>query len=104
MAVTFRLIYSYRPEGYGSNIGLMNGIWQGLGHDPVAWLTKDPWNNLLLMVITIWMQTGFAMVVLSAAIKSIPDEIIEAARIDGASEPRCSGASSSRASCPPSWW
>jgi alpha-glucoside transport system permease protein len=85
-AVTFRLIYSYRPVGYGTNIGLMNGIWQGLGHDPVAWLTKDPWNNLLLMVIMIWMQTGFAMVVLSAAIKSIPDEIVEAARIDGASE------------------
>ena len=44
------------------------------------------WNNLLLMVIMVWIQTGFAMVVLSAAIKSIPDEIIEAARIDGASE------------------
>ena len=85
-AVTFRLIYSYRPEGFGTNIGLMNGIWQGLGNDPVAWLTKQPWNNLLLMVVMIWMQTGFAMVVLSAAIKAIPDEIIEAARIDGASE------------------
>ena len=85
-AVTFRLIYSYRPEGFGSNIGLLNGIWGGLGHDPVAWLSQKPWNNLLLMVIMIWMQTGFAMVVLSAAIKSIPDEIIEAARIDGASE------------------
>ncbi len=51
-----------------------------------AWLQEQPWNNLLLMVIMIWMQTGFAMVVLSAAIKAIPDEIIEAARIDGASE------------------
>ena len=58
----------------------------GLGHQPVAWLQQDPWNNLLLMVIMVWMQTGFAMVVLSAAIKAIPDEIIEAARIDGASE------------------
>ena len=58
----------------------------GLGHNPVAWLQQDPWNNLLLMVIMVWMQTGFAMVVLSAAIKAIPDEIIEAARIDGASE------------------
>ena len=52
----------------------------------MAWLQEQPWNNLLLMVIMIWMQTGFAMVVLSAAIKAIPDEIIEAARIDGASE------------------
>jgi alpha-glucoside transport system permease protein len=85
-AVTFRLIYSYRPEGFGSNIGLLNGIWTGLGNDPVAWLSQKPWNNLLLMAIMVWMQTGFAMVVLSAAIKSVPDEIIEAARIDGASE------------------
>jgi len=85
-SVTFRLIYDYRPEGFGSNIGLLNGIWMGLGNDPVAWLSQKPWNNLLLMAIMVWMQTGFAMVVLSAAIKSIPDEIIEAARIDGASE------------------
>jgi alpha-glucoside transport system permease protein len=85
-SVTWRLIYSYRPEGFGSNIGLLNGILQGLGQDPVSWIDLQPWNNLLFMVIMVWMQTGFAMVVLSAAIKSIPDEIIEAARIDGASE------------------
>ena len=58
----------------------------GLGQEPVSWLDIQPWNNLFLMVIMVWMQTGFAMVVLSAAIKSIPEEIIEAARIDGASE------------------
>jgi alpha-glucoside transport system permease protein len=85
-AVVWRLVYSYRPEGFGSNIGLLNGIKQGLGMSPTPWLQEQPWNNLLLMVIMVWMQTGFAMVVLSAAIKSIPDEIIEAARIDGASE------------------
>ncbi|HEY8527505.1 MAG TPA: sugar ABC transporter permease [Acidimicrobiales bacterium] len=85
-AVVWRLIYSFRPAGFGTNIGLLNGIWMGLGNDPVPWLDKQPWNNLLLMVIMVWMQTGFAMVVLSAAIKAIPDEIIEAARIDGASE------------------
>jgi alpha-glucoside transport system permease protein len=85
-SVTWRLIYSYRPEGFGSNIGLLNGIRLGLGQEPVSWITLEPWNNLLLMVIMVWMQTGFAMVVLSAAIKAIPDEIIEAARIDGASE------------------
>jgi alpha-glucoside transport system permease protein len=85
-AVTFRLIYSYRPEGFGTNIGLLNGIWTGLGNEPVAWLAEKPWNNFLLMGIMVWMQTGFAMVVLSAAIKAIPDEILEAARIDGASE------------------
>jgi alpha-glucoside transport system permease protein len=85
-AVTWRLIYGFRPEGFGTNIGLLNGIKGGLGLSPTPWLQEKPWNNLLLMVIMIWIQTGFAMVVLSAAIKSIPDEIIEAARIDGASE------------------
>jgi alpha-glucoside transport system permease protein len=85
-AVTFRLIYSYRPTGFGENVGLLNGIWTGFGNEPVAWLDEKPWNNLMLMAIMIWMQTGFAMVVLSSAIKAIPSEIIEAARIDGASE------------------
>ena len=85
-AVVWRFMYSFRPNGFGTNIGLMNGIVQGVGHDPIPWLQERPWNNLLLMVIMIWMQTGFAMVVLSAAIKAIPEEIVEAARIDGASE------------------
>ena len=85
-SVTWRLVYSYRPTGFGSNIGLLNGVMIGLGQEPVSWLTVRPWNNLFLMVILVWVQTGFAMVVLSAAIKAIPDEIIEAARIDGASE------------------
>jgi alpha-glucoside transport system permease protein len=85
-SVTWRLIYSFRPEGFGSNIGLLNGIMIGVGQEPVSWIDAQPWNNLLLMVIMVWMQTGFAMVVLSAAIKAIPDEILEAARIDGASE------------------
>ena len=85
-SITWRLIYNYRPPDFGSNIGLLNGIALGLGQEPVRWLDVEPWNNLMLMVIMIWMQTGFAMVVLSAAIKSIPDEILEAARIDGASE------------------
>jgi len=85
-SITWRLIYNYRPQGFGSNVGLLNGIVIAVGQNPVDWLTQHPWNNLYLMVIMIWMQTGFAMVVLSAAIKSIPDEIIEAARIDGASE------------------
>jgi alpha-glucoside transport system permease protein len=85
-AVVWRFIYSFRPEGFGTNIGLLNGIMSGLGREPVPWLQEQPWNNLLLMVILVWVQTGFAMVVLSAAIKSVPEEIIEAARIDGASE------------------
>ncbi len=85
-AVVWQFVYNYRPQGFGSNIGLLNGVWGAFGGDPVSWLSLKPWNNFMLMFIMIWMQTGFAMVVLSAAIKSVPDEIEEAARIDGASE------------------
>ncbi len=85
-SIVWRFIYNFRPAGFGEQIGLLNGIMQGLGAEPVAWLLLEPWNNFFLMAILIWLQTGFAMVILSAAIKSVPEEIIEAARIDGASE------------------
>jgi len=85
-AIVWRFIYSFRPEGFGTQIGLLNGLKVGLNQAPTAWLSNDPWNNLFLMVIMVWLQTGFAMVILSAAIKSVPESIIEAARIDGASE------------------
>ena len=85
-SVVWNFVYSFRPQGFGSNIGLLNGIMIGIGKNPIPWLDQQPWNNLLLIVIMVWMQTGFAMVVLSAAIKAVPDEIVEAARIDGASE------------------
>ena len=85
-SIVWQFIYDFRPTGFGSNIGLLNGIMIGLGKNTVPWLDQKPWNNLMLMVIMVWMQTGFAMVILSAAIKSVPDEIVEAARIDGASE------------------
>ena len=88
-AVTWRLVYSYRPQGFGSNIGLLNAVKTSVvGGEPVAWLSQQSWNlnNVYLMVIMVWVQTGFAMVVLSSAIKAIPDELIEAARIDGATE------------------
>jgi len=85
-SIVWRFVYSFRPEGFGEQIGLLNALWMGLGNDPVAWLLLEPWNNLLLMVIMIWLQTGFAMVILSAAIKGVPTDIIEASRIDGANE------------------
>jgi alpha-glucoside transport system permease protein len=85
-AITWRLIYAFRPAEFGTNIGLLNGVMLGVGNEPVDWIGIQPWNNLLLMAIMVWMQTGFAMVVLSAAIKSIPATILEAARMDGASE------------------
>jgi len=83
-SVVFGLIYDFKV--FGSQTGLLNGVWTGMGNEPVAWLSEEPWNNLLLMVIMIWMQTGFAMVILSAAIKSVSEDILEAARIDGATE------------------
>jgi alpha-glucoside transport system permease protein len=85
-SIVWRFIYSFRPPGFGEQIGLLNGIWTGLGNNPVAWLLQEPWNNLYLMVILVWLQTGFAMVILSSAIKAVSADILEAARIDGASE------------------
>ena len=85
-SIVWLFVYSFRPPGFGSQIGVLNGLWTGLGNNPVAWLLQEPWNNLYLMIILIWLQTGFAMVILSAAIKAVPEEIIEAARIDGATD------------------
>ena len=85
-SIVWRFVFNFRPEGFGEQIGLLNGVWQGLGNSPVSWLLQEPWNNFMLMVIMIWLQTGFAMVILSSAIKAVPDEILEAARVDGASE------------------
>lgn len=84
-AVIWRFMYSWRPEG-ADQIGLLNAVWTTLGNEPVAFTQTMPWNNLFLIVIMIWIQTGFAMVILSAALKGVPTELIEAARIDGASE------------------
>ncbi len=85
-SVVFTFVYSFRPEGFGEQIGLLNGVKVALGGEPTNWLAQRPWNNLYLMVILIWLQTGFSMVILSSAIKGVPIELIEAARIDGASE------------------
>ena len=85
-SVVFAFIYSFRVEGFGEQIGLLNAIWTAFGGDPVDWLRVPFWNNLFLMVILIWTQTGFAMVILSAAIKGVPEDLLEAARIDGATE------------------
>ncbi len=85
-SAVFFFIYSFRPEGFGEQIGLLNAIWVGLGNQAVDWLRVPLWNNLFLMVILIWTQTGFAMIILSAAIKGVPDDLLEAARIDGANE------------------
>jgi alpha-glucoside transport system permease protein len=84
-SVIWRFVYSYQPAG-DTQIGLLNAILANFGIGPISWLTGEPLNTFLLVVILIWGQTGFAMVIISAALKGVPDEIIEAGRIDGASE------------------
>jgi len=84
--VIWNFIYEVRGVGE-PQIGLLNAVWVALGGQPQAWTSLlQPWNNFFLIVIVIWLQTGFAMVLFSAAIKGIPSEIIEAGRVDGASE------------------
>lgn len=81
------LVYDFRPPGR-EQIGLQNAIVTSLGFDPVAWLQLSDWhfNSLLLMVMLLWAQVGFSMVLLSAAVKGVPEDTLEAARIDGANE------------------
>jgi alpha-glucoside transport system permease protein len=85
--VIWKFIYTYKGTGVGiQEIGLLNALLIGLGGTPQPWLSLPPWNNFFLIIIMIWLQTGYAMVILSSAIKGVPSELLEAARIDGASE------------------
>jgi alpha-glucoside transport system permease protein len=84
-SIIWRFVYAFTPAGE-DQIGLLNAVWVGAGGQPQAWIQQTPWNNLFLIVIMIWIQTGFAMIVLSSAIKGVPVELLEAARMDGASE------------------
>ena len=83
-AVIWRFIYYFAI--FGEQIGLLNAIVVGLGGEAIGWLRLEPWNNFFLIVIMIWLQTGFAMVILSSAVKGVPASLLEAARIDGAGE------------------
>ncbi len=80
--------FVYDINSTGDQIGLLNGIVTAIGFEPVSWLATQTFqlNDILLMVILIWLQVGFSMVLLSAAIKGVPEETLEAARIDGANE------------------
>jgi alpha-glucoside transport system permease protein len=82
--VIWKFMYSY---GTGQvQIGLLNAIITGLGFDPVPFLSTVGLNTFMLIIVGIWMWTGFCMTVLSSALKSVPGELLEAARIDGANE------------------
>jgi alpha-glucoside transport system permease protein len=86
-AVIWRFMYAWQPPGE-PQFGLINAAWTAVGNDPVAFMQvqSPPVNTLALIVIMIWLQTGFAMVVLSAALKGVSGEVLEAARSDGANE------------------
>jgi alpha-glucoside transport system permease protein len=79
--------FMYQIEtGAGEQIGLLNGIIVALGGQPVAWMSNAAVNNFALMFVGTWLWAGFCMTILSAAIKGLPEEVLEAARVDGANE------------------
>ncbi len=81
-SIIWKFVYDYRPASR-PQIGLLNQILIWIGVEPYQFLLNVPWNTVFLVAVMIWIQAGFAMTILSAAIKAIPDDIIEAARLDG---------------------
>ncbi|NUQ84297.1 MAG: sugar ABC transporter permease [Anaerolineales bacterium] len=82
--IIWKFVYDYGTQQV--QIGLLNSIITSLGGQPVAFLTVPQWNTIALVVVGVWIWTGFCMTILAAALKAVPDEIIEAARVDGAKE------------------
>ena len=83
-SIIWKFVYDYKATE-NEQIGVLNAILKLVGLDTYRFLLTEPWNTFFLIVIMIWVQAGFAMMVLSAAIKAIPDDIVEAARLDGVS-------------------
>jgi alpha-glucoside transport system permease protein len=83
-SVIWNFVYNFEPNPRRPEIGLLNAIMRGIGAEPQNWLLEPPLNTFLLIAVLVWIQTGFAMVILSAAMKNIPDEVVEAAMLDGA--------------------
>ena len=84
-SVIWKFVYDFNgPEA--QQIGILNAIVMALGGRPQAWITIGFWNNFFLMIILVWIQTGFAMVIFSAALRGVPEDTLEAARMDGANE------------------
>lgn len=82
-SVIWKFVYDYRGEGQ-EQIGLLNAMVEFFGASPQVWISMPFWNNFFLMVILIWIQTGFATVILGAALRGVPEDTLEAAVIDGA--------------------
>jgi alpha-glucoside transport system permease protein len=85
--VIWKLMYEFEPAGQ-TQTGTVNALFMAIlpSFEPQAWLFNRATNNAALIVIGVWMWTGYAMVILSAGLKSIPEELLEAARVDGANE------------------
>jgi alpha-glucoside transport system permease protein len=87
-SVIWNFVYEVKPVG-APQIGLLNAVLTALGGQPqafTAWTAIAPFNNLFLVIIVLWLQAGYSMTLFSAALKGIPEEILEAARVDGANE------------------
>jgi alpha-glucoside transport system permease protein len=83
-SIIWKFVYEFKPDQPGVNqIGVANQVLVWLGMEPYQFVITAPWNTVFLIVVMIWIQAGFAMTMLSAAIKAIPDDIVEAARLDG---------------------
>src|SRR6478609_10641020 len=83
-SIIWKFVYEFKPDQPGvKQTGLLNQVLVWVGLEPQQFLINSPWNTVFLIVVMVWIQTGFAMTVLSAAIKAIPDDIVEAARLDG---------------------
>lgn len=82
-SVIWKFVYDYRGEGQ-EQIGLLNALVEYFGGSPQVWIALPFWNNFFLMIILIWIQTGFATVILGAALRGVPEDTLEAALIDGA--------------------
>jgi alpha-glucoside transport system permease protein len=80
-SIIWTLVYNFDPK-----IGILNAIVTAMGGQPIPWLVNSPLNTVLLIIVGAWMLTGFAMVILSAGLKGISTELLEASRVDGANE------------------
>jgi alpha-glucoside transport system permease protein len=83
--IIWRFVYDYAPAGEPQT-GLLNAAVTATGLPPQTWLQDAPTNTIALIIVAVWIWTGFCMVILSAALKSISAELMEAARVDGANE------------------
>jgi alpha-glucoside transport system permease protein len=81
-SIIWGFVYDYKAVDQ-EQIGILNALLKALGFDTYRFVLTEPWNTFFLIVIMVWVQAGFAMTILSASIKAIPDDIIEAARLDG---------------------